>query len=198
MTHTHTYIYISKYIYTYLYISIRLLKNAVNHKVGCYKFKHTCLFSFVHVLANMTSSKTTPFQGNKEPKFDQFYSPFPWKKNTSARAWYKCGWWNWTTKKRLQPALQTAWKLWVGWWDESQGRLVVVSCVMCWLVEGNHIIPVQAAIWKQHHIEAVWNSYQLMVHWWFGARWFGIRIGVPLSNHSFHFWGSQESKPPTN
>ena len=57
-----------------------MLKNAVNHKVGCYKFKHTCLFSFVHVLANVTSSKTTPFQGNKEPKFDQFYSPFPWKK----------------------------------------------------------------------------------------------------------------------
>ena len=23
------------------------------------------------------------------------------------------------------------------------------------------------------------SSFQLMVNWWFGARWFGIRIGVP-------------------
>ena len=27
--------------------------------------------------------------------------------------------------------------------------------------------------------------YQLVVNWWFGARWFGI-LGVPLSNNLFH------------
>ena len=36
---------------------------------------------------------------------------------------------------------------------------------------------------------------QLMVNWWFGARWFGIRR-VTLSTNPFHFRGSQESKPP--
>ena len=41
-----------------------------------------------------------------------------------------------------------------------------------------------------------WNENQLTVHWWFGARWFGIRIGVPLSNNPFHFRGSQESDSP--
>ena len=40
----------------------------------------------------------------------------------------------------------------------------------------------------------VLNSYtfQLMINWWFGARWFGIRIGVPLRAKSpFHFRGSK-------
>ena len=37
---------------------------------------------------------------------------------------------------------------------------------------------------------------QLMVHCWFGARWFGI-LRVPLSKHSLsNHRGSQESKPP--
>ena len=36
---------------------------------------------------------------------------------------------------------------------------------------------------------------QRMVHWWFGARLFGIRIGVPLTIPFIR--GSQESKPPT-
>ena len=27
------------------------------------------------------------------------------------------------------------------------------------------------------------TNYQLMVNWWLGARWFRIRIGVPLSNN---------------
>ena len=27
--------------------------------------------------------------------------------------------------------------------------------------------------------------FQLMINWWFGARWFGI-LGVPLSNYPFH------------
>ncbi len=30
------------------------------------------------------------------------------------------------------------------------------------------------------------NHNQLMVNGWFGARWFGNRIGVPLSNNPFH------------
>ena len=29
------------------------------------------------------------------------------------------------------------------------------------------------------------------VYWWFGTRWFGIRIGVPLINNPFYFRGSQ-------
>ena len=103
MWHTHTHINIIL-IYTCIsaniYLYIRLLKDAVNHKVGCYKLKHTCqcLFSFVHVLEHMTSSKTTTFQGNKQIHLTSL-NPVPWKRNTSARAWCKCGWWNWTTKK---------------------------------------------------------------------------------------------------
>ena len=38
---------------------------------------------------------------------------------------------------------------------------------------------------------------QLMVHWWFGARWFGIRIGVPLRIPIPFTTGSQKSKLPT-
>ena len=34
-----------------------------------------------------------------------------------------------------------------------------------------------------------------MVDWWFGARWFGIRIGVPLSNNPFHIRGIQTTNP---
>ena len=34
-----------------------------------------------------------------------------------------------------------------------------------------------------------------MANWWFGARWFGIRIRIPLTNNPFHFRGSQKSKP---
>ena len=37
--------------------------------------------------------------------------------------------------------------------------------------------------------------HQLMANWWFGARWFGIRIRIPLTNNPFHFRGSQKSKP---
>ena len=36
---------------------------------------------------------------------------------------------------------------------------------------------------------------QLMINWWFGTRWSGIRR-VPWSNNPFHFRGFQESKPP--
>ena len=31
-----------------------------------------------------------------------------------------------------------------------------------------------------------WWENQLMVDWWFGAGWFGIRIGIPISNNPFH------------
>ena len=35
------------------------------------------------------------------------------------------------------------------------------------------------------HCQKVTICFQLMVNWWFGARWFGIRIGVPLCNNPF-------------
>ena len=41
--------------------------------------------------------------------------------------------------------------------------------------------------------------FQLVVNCWFGARWFGIRIGVPLSNSPFHkgILGIQTTGPQT-
>ena len=36
---------------------------------------------------------------------------------------------------------------------------------------------------KNHRLN---GHVQQMVDWWFGARWFGIRIRVPLSNTPFH------------
>ena len=38
---------------------------------------------------------------------------------------------------------------------------------------------------------------QLMLNWWLGARWFGIRIGVPLRIPIPFTTGSQKSKLPT-
>ena len=40
------------------------------------------------------------------------------------------------------------------------------------------------------------NTFQLMIKWCFGARWFMIlRVPSSNSNNPFHFRGSQESKP---
>ena len=36
---------------------------------------------------------------------------------------------------------------------------------------------------------------QVMVNWWFRARWFGIRIGVPLSNIPFEKRDLRNPKP---
>ena len=40
-------------------------------------------------------------------------------------------------------------------------------------------------------------SRSLKANWWFGAPWFGIRIGgTPKNPNPFHFRGSPKSKPP--
>ena len=36
---------------------------------------------------------------------------------------------------------------------------------------------------------------QLMANWWFGARWFRIRIGIPISKNPFYKGMLGESKP---
>ena len=184
------------YISVSIYIRyIRLLKNAVNHKVGCFKFKHTCLFSFVHALENMTSSKTTTFQGNKQIHLTSFI-PIPWKKtprlehdvNVVDETGPQKNGYNLRCKQR-------------GSCEVGRVPRKTCSSVMCDVLVGwgkSHHLCSRCSWNKTIYIEAVCNSYQLMVNWWFGARWFGIRIGVPLSINSFHFRRSQESKPPSN
>ena len=41
---------------------------------------------------------------------------------------------------------------------------------------------------KHNHTLSV---FELMINCWFGAWWFGIRIGIPLSNNPFHCRGPQ-------
>ena len=64
---------------------------------------------------------------------------------------------------------------WVGWWLFGP-------------FEKSADILTQFLGW---HIFQLPRFLELMVDWWFGAQWFGIRIGVPLSNHP----GPQTTKP---
>ena len=52
---------------------------------------------------------------------------------------------------------------------------------------------------QQHGITKTGPENILMVNCWFGARWFGIRIGVPLRNNPFsRIPGIQTTGPQTN
>ena len=59
------------------------------------------------------------------------------------------------------------------------------------------IFPQNAGNRLEILIGSVDGRNQLMVHSWFGARWFGIRIGVHPSNNPFHegIPGIQTTKP---
>ena len=48
-------------------------------------------------------------------------------------------------------------------------------------------------------VYSIYTFYQLVANWWFGSRWFGIRIGVALGNNPFHKWtlGIETTGPQT-
>ena len=60
----------------------------------------------------------------------------------------------------------------------SNHLLRMVSWYLNIMRFGGDLTP-QIIIWEYDWMPRGTNN-QLMVNWWFGARWFGIRIGVPL------------------
>ena len=89
------------------------------------------------------------------------------------------------------------------WGDKSAvflpvGDMELINGELCFSYHGNPMVHwwmnsegIRTRNSRQH------GAYsQLMVDWWFGARWFGIRFGIFPSNNPFHKGDPKIANPP--